>query len=151
MNYCCENSTKSSHYFRAIRGHSGGIPIDPELMGYVQIPYNWKKNVFTRGCSFSIQSIPENGLIPGGHGGDKGGQTIFITPLNPFGEDYDEEESREDDSIPHEVHYHSSWKRNQDADLWISTRFMIANLAHKVICDHHRQSCARRLHLQSDF
>ena len=21
---------------------AGGVPIDPELMGYIQIPYNWK-------------------------------------------------------------------------------------------------------------
>ena len=29
----CEDSKNSLAYFRAIQGHSGGIPIDPELMG----------------------------------------------------------------------------------------------------------------------
>ena len=28
---CCEDSKNSLTYFRAIQGHSGGIPIDPEL------------------------------------------------------------------------------------------------------------------------
>ena len=32
-----------------------------------------------------------------------------------------------------------------------STRFGIANLANNVICDHHPQSCVRRLHLQSNL
>ena len=40
--------------------------------------------MFFSGCSFSIQSIPENGLIPGGHESDKGLQTVFFTPLNHF-------------------------------------------------------------------
>ena len=65
-NEYCEDSTKSLAYFQATR---------PELMGYVRIPYHWKKYVYHRGCSFSLQSILENGLIPGGHGGDKGRQT----------------------------------------------------------------------------
>ena len=37
-------------------------------MGHVRTPYNWKKYVYHRGCSFSIQSILQNGLILGGHG-----------------------------------------------------------------------------------
>ena len=71
-------------YFRAIRRHSGAISIDPELMGYVLIPYNWKEYIHHRGCSFSIQSVLENVLIPGGHESDQGRQTVFFTPLYPF-------------------------------------------------------------------
>ena len=63
----CEDSKKSLAYFRARQGHSGGISIDPELVEYIRIPYNWKEYVFHRSCSFSIQSILEHGLIPGGH------------------------------------------------------------------------------------
>ena len=63
----CEDSTKSLACFRAIQGHSGGIPIDPELMVYIRIPDNWKGFFFHRGRSFSIQSILENGLILGGN------------------------------------------------------------------------------------
>ena len=32
----------------ATQGHSGGIPIEPELMGYVFIPRNWKEHIFHR-------------------------------------------------------------------------------------------------------
>ena len=84
----CEDSTKSSAYFRAIQRHPEGIPIDPKLMGYIRIPDNWKKYLCHRGCSFSIHSFLENGLIPGGHGGDKGRHTVFFTPGNPFGGDF---------------------------------------------------------------
>ena len=31
---------------RAFQGHSGGIPVEPEWMGYVFIPRNWKEYVF---------------------------------------------------------------------------------------------------------
>ena len=54
--------------------------------------FTMKKHI---GCSFSIQSILENGMIPCGHGSDKGRQTVFITPLNLFGRDSDEEELRD--------------------------------------------------------
>ena len=92
--------------------------IDPELTGYVQIPYNWEKYINHRGCSFGVQSILENGLILGGHGGDKG-RIVFFTPLSPFGGDSDEEEPRDDCTFPQKVHYHRHWKRNQDAAYWI--------------------------------
>ena len=38
-------------YLRAIQGHSSGIPIMPELMGYTSVPCNWKDFIFHRGCS----------------------------------------------------------------------------------------------------
>ena len=65
-------------------------------MGYVLIPYNWKEYIHHMGCSFSIQSVLENGLIPGGDESEKGRQTVFFTPLDPFGGDSDEEEPRDD-------------------------------------------------------
>ena len=84
-------------YFRAIQRHSGGISIDRELMGYVLIPHNWKEYIYHRGCSISIQSILENGLIPGGKESDKGRQTVFFAHLKPFGRDSEEEEEPHDD------------------------------------------------------
>ena len=49
---------------------------------------------------------------------DKGRQTVFFTPLIPFGEDSNEEEPRDDYSISQKVHNHSNWKSNQDAVNW---------------------------------
>ena len=67
-----------------------------------------------RSCSFSIQTILENGLIPGGKESHKGRHTIFFTPLNPFSGDPEEEELPDDYTVPQKVHYHSHWKRDQD-------------------------------------
>ena len=53
---------------RAIQGHSGGIPTEPELMGYVFVPRNWKRYIFHRGLSWNFQSMLGKGLIPGGEG-----------------------------------------------------------------------------------
>ena len=43
-------------YVRPIQGHSGGIPIEPELMGYVFLPRNLKRDVFQKGLSWNYQS-----------------------------------------------------------------------------------------------
>ena len=44
---------------------------------------------------------------------DKARQAVFFTPLNPFGNDPDQEK-------PHQkVHYQIYWKHNQDAVYWI--------------------------------
>ena len=110
---------------------------------------------FTEVVFFSIQSILENVLIPGGHESDKGRQTVLFTPLNPFGGDSDEEEPRDDYTVPQKLHYHSHWKRDQDAVYCVkiipSTRSMIAILANGVTCNHRTQSCASRLHPQSSL
>ena len=58
-------------------------------------------------------------MIPGGKESDKGRETVFFTPLNPFGGDDDEEEHRDDYTVPQKVHYHSHWKHNQDAVCWV--------------------------------
>ena len=41
-------------------------------------------------------------------------ETIFVTPLNSFGDNPDEEPS-DDLSKPRKAHYHSKWKPRQDA------------------------------------
>ena len=115
----CEDSNNSLAYFRAIQGHSRGLTINPELMEHIPIPYNWKEFIFHWGCSFSIQSILENGLILDGKESKEGRQTIFFTPLDPFEANSGAEEPRNDNTIPQKVHYHSYWKRDQDAVHWI--------------------------------
>ena len=51
--------------FRALQGHTGGEMIEPEMMGHVCIPLNWKQFVFRRGCSIDLKSIVAAGLIAG--------------------------------------------------------------------------------------
>ena len=88
----CEDSNNYLAYFRVIQGHSGGTTIDPESMGHIPIPHNRKEQFFHRGCSFSIQSILENGLSPGGKESKGGRRTMFFTSLIFFAGDSDEEE-----------------------------------------------------------
>ena len=140
----CEDPQNSLAYFRAIHGHSGGRSSGPELMEYIRIPYNWTEFIFQRGCPSSIQSILENGLIPGGKESDKGRQTVFFTPLNSFGGDSDEEETGDGHTVPQKVHYQSHWKRNQDAVHWVKLSRAqdqrIAFLASEVTCNHRTRS-----------
>ena len=91
-----------------------------ELMGHVAIPCKWKESLFHRGCSFNVTSILTSGLIAGGRESKEGRQTIFFTPLNPFGDNPDEEGPSEDLSKPRKVHYHSEWMSRQDAVYWIN-------------------------------
>ena len=69
-------------------------------MEHIPIPYDWKEKIVHWGCSFSIQSILENGLIPGGKESKEGRQTIFFTPPDPFEENSGAEEPRDDFTIP---------------------------------------------------
>ena len=89
-------------------------------MGHAVIPYKWKEYLFHRGCSFNCTSILQSGLIAGGRASREGRQTVFFTPLNPFGDNPDEERPSDDFSKPREVHYHSKWKTIQDAVCWVN-------------------------------
>ena len=79
---CCKDNNGSLCYLRAIQGHSGGIPISPELMNHTLIPYKWKEYIFHRGISWNFRSILESGIIPRGKENDRAQQAVFFTPLN---------------------------------------------------------------------
>ena len=144
-----EDSKNFSAYFRVIQAHNGGIPTDPELGEYFRILFKWKEFIFHRCCSSSIQSILENGLIPGGKE-----SRLSSTPLHLCGRDSDEEESSDDHATP-QMHYHSHWKRNQDAVYWVKLAQAqgqgLQFWANNVTCDHRTRSCASRVHQQSDL
>ena len=70
-------------------------------------------------CSYDATSILKSGLFAGGGESKEGRQTIFFTPLKPFGDISDEEEPRNDLSKPRKAHHHSKWKSRQDAVCWI--------------------------------
>ena len=50
----CKNKDGILCCLRAIQGHSGRIPIKPELTGYAKIPPNWKKYIHHRGLSWNF-------------------------------------------------------------------------------------------------
>ena len=134
----------------AIQGHSGGIPIEPELLGYVIIPRKWKRYILHRGPSWNYQSILGHGLIPGRKEKDKARQAVFPTPTNPFGNDPEEEERHDDNTVPQKVPCGTHWKHDQNA-VFLGTIIKTAGsrigiLADEVICNHDLRYDTRRLH-----
>ena len=65
-------------------------------------------------------SITKSGLVAGGKESKEGRQTVFFTPLDPFGSDaHEQEEPSEDCSRPRKVHCHSHWRNDQNAVYWV--------------------------------
>ena len=79
------------------------MTVAPELMRHVLLPYKWKEIVYQKGRSFNMKSILEHGLIARGKDSKEGKQTIFFTPLNPFGKD-EAEAVHGDLSVPTRFH-----------------------------------------------
>ena len=69
-------------------------------MNYTFIRCKWKDYIFHRGISWNSQSILGNGIIPGRKENDNARQAGFFSPLNPFGNDPEEEEPHFDDTVP---------------------------------------------------
>ena len=65
--YCTDPSGQEILYIRALQGHSGRNPIDPELQDNVLIPNNFFEYIYHIVCAISLHSITNSGLIPGGH------------------------------------------------------------------------------------
>ena len=83
VEFCVDHKNYLAH-FRAVQGHSGGIPIVPELMGYTSFPYNCKECIFHRGCSWSVQYILASGLIPVGKESDPSTASNLLCTSEPF-------------------------------------------------------------------
>ena len=106
-------------------------------------------------CSYNVQSMLRSGLIAGGRERKEGRQTIFFTPLNPFGDNPDEEEPRDDLSKPRKATLSqqveaSSGRRPLDQFSPI-TRRRTTVLTNQIPCHNCSQLCAGILHRQSDF
>ena len=64
--------------------------------------------------------IRRSGLIAGWRESKEGRQTVCFTPLNPIGDNSDEQEPCDDFSKLRKVHSYSKWKTRQDAVYWIN-------------------------------
>ena len=65
----CQNSCNKLLYIRAIQGHTGREMIQPEMLGHVLRPPNWKEFVFHGGCSVNLTFILNAGFIVAGQEG----------------------------------------------------------------------------------
>ena len=118
LDYCWENK-KSLCYLQAIQGHSGGIPIRPEIMEYIVFPYNWKKDIFHKGISSNSQSIFGKWTNSGKKRERQSSTNSLFSSMNPFGIDPDEEKPNVDHTVSQKVHHQTHWKHTQDAVYWI--------------------------------
>ena len=62
--FCTDSSGQEILYFRALQGHSGCNPIDPELQDNVSIPNNFFEYIYHIECAVNLHSITNSGLIP---------------------------------------------------------------------------------------
>ena len=79
-------------------------------MDHVKIPRNSKKYIYHREHSWNFLSILGKGVIPVGKEKDKARQAVFLTPTNPFEDDPEEEELRDDFTVPQKASYVTKWK-----------------------------------------
>ena len=61
--YCTDPSGVVFVYLRALQGHSGRNPIDPELQGNLLIPNNFSEYIYHIGCAINLHFITNSGLI----------------------------------------------------------------------------------------
>ena len=64
--YCTDSSGQEILYLRALQGHLGRNPIDPELQDNVLIPNNFFEYIYHIRCAINVHSITNSGLILGG-------------------------------------------------------------------------------------
>ena len=73
----CTDISGTIIYFRVLQGHSGRNLIDPSLQDNVIIQSGFFQHIYHIGCAFNLESIINNGLIPGGQNSSKR-QTVFF-------------------------------------------------------------------------
>ena len=94
----CKDRDEHFCYLRAFQGHSDGIPIEPELMGYAFLLRNRKRCIFHR--TFIELPVCIGNWIDSGRKGEE--IKPVRQPTNPFGND-PEEEPHDDHTGPQKV------------------------------------------------
>ena len=85
-------------------------------MGHVAVLFNGKEFIFHLGCAFHPKPILDAGLVAGRE--SKDGPTAFFTPVDPRGDEV-EEEFGGDLSKPRKVHHKTKWTHCQNDVCWI--------------------------------
>ena len=81
-------------------------------------------HIYHIGCAFNLDSIINNGLIPGGQNSSKR-QTVFFLPIDPRDRGH-QDPAKIDLNEPRRAQYlHSAWKKHQDAVFWVDINLAI--------------------------
>ena len=114
----CKNKDGILCYLRAIHGHSGGFPIEPELMGYAKNPPNWKKYIYQRGLM--VLSVHIGTTTDSRRKGERQSpSSSFLKLMIFFWDDLEEEESYDDFTVPQKACYVTKLKYYQNAVYWV--------------------------------
>ena len=93
------------------------------------------QHIYHIGCAFSLHSIINNGLIPGGQNSSKR-QTVFFLPIDPRDKEH-QDPAQIDLTVPRRAQYlHSAWKKHQDAVFWVDINLAIDILSDSIECNH---------------
>ena len=118
--YCFDSSGEILHLW-ALPGHSGRNLIDSSLQDNVIISDGFFKYIYHVGCTISLHSIMNSGLIPGGRNLSKR-QTVFFMPVNPMNKEHKDPETV-DLKAPRLAHYmHTAWKKHQNTVYWVDIK-----------------------------
>ena len=120
-------------------------------MEHIEIPYDWKEFVFHRCCSFNINSILEDSFQVEGkvRSEDKPSSSHLSTFSVIIQMKKHPVMSAQESALSQQF---ETWSRCRLlGKIVLSTRSRIAILADEIKCNNRTQSCADRLHLQSNF
>ena len=87
----CSDDSGTILFLRALQGHSGSNLIDPTLQDNVVIGTGIFNYIYHIGCAINLQSIINNGLIPGGQDLSRR-QTVFFLSTDPRDEGHKDPE-----------------------------------------------------------
>ena len=120
----CSDNSGTIISLQALQGHSGSNLIDPTLQDNVVIGTGTFHYMYHIGCTFNLNSVINNGLVPGGQILSRR-QTVFFLPDDPRDADH-QDPQHIDFSVPRRAKYvHSTWKRHQDAVYWVDINLAI--------------------------
>ena len=105
LEYCQDKDGFFLCFLRAIQGHSGGIPISPEMMEYTLVPVDWKKYFVSqrKSMGFSLGSGEWNHSRR--RRGGQSSSSCLSDTLKPFGKDQEEEKPHSDYTVPQKAPY----------------------------------------------
>ena len=125
--YCSDLSGQEILYVRALQGHSGRNLIDRSLQHTVLIPNDFFEYTYHIGCAFSLHSIVNSGLKPGGQNLSKR-QTVFFTSVDPTNKEH-RDSNKIDLEAPRLAWYHQKkWKKHQTLVYWVDINLLSEEL-----------------------
>ena len=124
--FCTDSSGQEFLYLRALQGHSGRNPIDPSLQDIELVPDNFFEYNYHIGCTVSLHSITNSGLIPGGQNLSRERQTVFFTAVNLVNKEY-KDPYKLDLTKPRFASYKQKLKRHQDTVYWVDIQLAQRN------------------------